>query len=149
MQDVFESVVNFGITTHVRTQPSNPPKTTCWAFSARPRDFFFPTGFLTGISCSFLLDGSRLWFTPQVLSPPLPPTTPPSLSLSFRVKRKQFVSLDICAFEVAPSALSSLSRCFPGQRQFPSLRGILKPAARKIHYSLCDTNKCEVSACIF
>lgn len=50
---------------------------------------------------------------------------------------------------VSPSALSSISRYFPGPSQFPPLRGILELAAKKIHYSLCDTNKYKVSTCIF
>lgn len=43
----------------------------------------------------------------------------------------------------------SLSRYFLGQRQFPSLGGILELATKKIHYSLFDTNKYEVSSCTF
>lgn len=34
-------------------------------------------------------------------------------------------------------------------RQFPSQRRVLELAAKKIHYSLCDTNNDEVFACTF
>lgn len=73
----------------------------------------------------------------------------PLLSPSWWGENKAFVSLNIHAFEVSPSVLSSLSRYFPRQRQFPPVRGMLKWAAKKIHYSLGDTNKYEVSTCIF
>lgn len=113
----------------------------------RLRDFFF---FPTGISYSFFSPESQLWFTiPDLISSLIPPSSIRFLSPSLWEENKQFISLDIHAFRVSPFVPSSLSRYFLGQRQFPSLRGILKLATKKIHYSLCDINKYEVSTCMF
>lgn len=91
----------------------------------------------------------RLVNSPGLRSSFLSPLLSPFSFRSFLVRRKQFASLDTHAFRVSPSALNILSRYFPGQRQFPFQRRILKLAAKEIHYSLCDTNNYEVSTCIF
>lgn len=69
----------------------------------------FLTGFLTLFSYVVVSYGSP----PQVLSPPRPHPLLPLFSLSSRwEENKQFISLDIHAFGVSPSILSSLSRYF-------------------------------------